>query len=160
LLASQTVRPTAYCLLLVLYLTTPVWADFQTGADAYNSGDYTTALHEFRLLAEQGHAVAQYNLGLLYVEGRASPRTMLKRVSGTRKLPPRGTRMRSTASGYCMTRARAYPRTTRKHAGGTRRPPIRLDTLVLRNATRSVQTHGADLLQDAGNLNTKGQHHE
>ena len=41
-------------------------ADFQKGVTAYESGEYATALREWNPLAEQGNAVAQYNLGLMY----------------------------------------------------------------------------------------------
>jgi TPR repeat protein len=44
-------------------------ADFQKGVTAYESGDYATALREFKTLAEQGNADAQYNLGLMYHNG-------------------------------------------------------------------------------------------
>ena len=57
-------------LLSILCLAVPVWADFQAGMDANNRGDYATALREWRPLAEQGDALAQYNLGLLYRKGR------------------------------------------------------------------------------------------
>ena len=39
------------------------------GLIAYYSGDYATALSEWKPLAEQGDAVAQYNLGLMYDNG-------------------------------------------------------------------------------------------
>ena len=39
------------------------------GLDAYNAGDDTTALAIWRPCAEQGNAVAQYNLGLMYRNG-------------------------------------------------------------------------------------------
>jgi S1-C subfamily serine protease len=45
-------------------------ADFQKGLTAYNSGDYATALREWRPLAEQGDASAQHNLGVMYDEGQ------------------------------------------------------------------------------------------
>ncbi len=53
----------------VFMLASPVLADFQAGFDAYNGGDYDTALKEFRPLAEQGHAQAQVNLGIIYSQG-------------------------------------------------------------------------------------------
>ena len=56
--------------LSIPYLTTPAWADFETGMDAYHRGDYATALREWQRLAEQGDANAQYNLGVLYAEGK------------------------------------------------------------------------------------------
>jgi len=39
--------------------------DFDKGYAAYKSGDHATAFREWRPLAEQGDAVAQYNLGLM-----------------------------------------------------------------------------------------------
>ncbi len=45
-------------------------ADFQAGLEAYNRGDYATALKEWRPLAEQGDADAQFNLGVMYDNGR------------------------------------------------------------------------------------------
>mgnify|MGYP003387627517 CR=1 FL=1 len=62
-----------------LYLTVVVllgsagmsWsADFQTGLDAYNHGDYANALYEWTHFAEQGDALAQSSLGLLYVNAQ------------------------------------------------------------------------------------------
>ena len=54
-------------------LAVPAWADFQAGMDATNREDYATALSEWRPLAEQGDALAQYNLGVLYRKGRGVP---------------------------------------------------------------------------------------
>ncbi len=43
---------------------------YQEGYDAYNRGDYDTALKEWRPLAEQGFALSQFNLGLMYAKGQ------------------------------------------------------------------------------------------
>jgi uncharacterized protein len=56
--------------LSIVCLAAPVWADFKAGVDAYHRGDYATALREWQPLAEQGQALAQYNLGLLYANGQ------------------------------------------------------------------------------------------
>ncbi len=40
---------------------------------AYQRGDYATAIREFRPLAEQGHANAQYKLGFMYDMGKDIP---------------------------------------------------------------------------------------
>ena len=45
-------------------------ADWDKGWQAYVSKDYATALREFKPLAEQGDAVAQLNLGLMYRDGQ------------------------------------------------------------------------------------------
>jgi len=57
--------------LLVGLLLIPAlgWADFQAGLDAYEYGDFDTALTEFRPLAEQGIAEAQFYLGVMYTKG-------------------------------------------------------------------------------------------
>ena len=47
--------------------------DFDKGSSAYDSGDYTAAIREFKPLAEQGNASAQYNLGLMYRMGQGAP---------------------------------------------------------------------------------------
>ena len=60
-------------MLSIICLAAPAWADFQAGTDAYQRRDYPTALKEWRPLAEQGNAVAQSNLGLLYQNGRGVP---------------------------------------------------------------------------------------
>ncbi len=44
-------------------------ADYQTGLDAYNRGDYEAALREWRPLAGQGDADARTGLGFMYDEG-------------------------------------------------------------------------------------------
>ena len=44
--------------------------DFQKGSAAAQSGDYATALKEWRPLAGQGHVDAQYNLAVMYDNGK------------------------------------------------------------------------------------------
>ena len=41
-------------------------ADFHKALDAAKRGDYAIALKEWEPLAEQGHTIAQFNLGLLF----------------------------------------------------------------------------------------------
>ena len=48
-------------------------ADFQIGLDAHKSGDFATALREFRPLAEHGNAFAQTSLGMMYYNGQGVP---------------------------------------------------------------------------------------
>jgi len=58
---------------VVMLVAAPAWADFKAGAEAYQRGDYATALTEFRPLAQQGNAEAQFNLGGMYLKGRGVP---------------------------------------------------------------------------------------
>ena len=69
--------PLRFSIALVLSLVclvVPAWADFQAGMDARNRGDFAKALREWRPLAEQGDARAQFYLGMLYENGDGVPR--------------------------------------------------------------------------------------
>ena len=68
---------TIFCLTLALLLGSAGegWsADFQKGVDAYDKGDYADALSEWKQLAEQGNADAQYKLGWMYGNGLDVPK--------------------------------------------------------------------------------------
>lgn len=55
----------------VLMATSPGAADqFEDALSAYNRGDYTKALKLWRPLADQGMPRAQYDMGLLYFDGK------------------------------------------------------------------------------------------
>ncbi len=59
---------------LPLILSPISWgADFVTGQEAYNSGDYQTAIVEWQPLAEAGDAGGQFGMGLLYANGFGVP---------------------------------------------------------------------------------------
>ena len=47
--------------------------DFQDGLDAYKNNDYKKAYKLLLPLAEQGHSNAQFNLGVMYDEGKGVP---------------------------------------------------------------------------------------
>lgn len=59
--------------LSIVCLVAPAWADFQSGMEAYNRGDFKIALREWQPLAEQGDARAQFYFGLLYENGDGVP---------------------------------------------------------------------------------------
>ena len=64
----------AFALALSLLSSGAAWsADFEKGWHAYDKGDYATALQEWKPLAEQGHARAQFALGNAYYLGRGVP---------------------------------------------------------------------------------------
>ena len=53
-----------------LFLASVAWSgDFEAGMDAFNSGDYDTALAKWQPLAEAGDAEGQYGLGMMYGNG-------------------------------------------------------------------------------------------
>jgi len=63
----------AICAGFTLGLTAPAWADWVEALAAYQRGDYAMALREWRPLAEQGNATAQFNLGNMYIIGLGVP---------------------------------------------------------------------------------------
>ena len=65
---------TGLTLSLLLGSGVAVAADFNKGLEAAQSGNFKTALAEWTPLAEQGHALAQYNLGILYQFGNGVPK--------------------------------------------------------------------------------------
>ncbi len=59
---------------LPLILSSSSWsADFAKGQEAYNSGDYHTAITEWQPLAEEGNADGQFGMALLYANGFGVP---------------------------------------------------------------------------------------
>jgi len=76
--------------ILVACLISPAWADFQQGLTAYRAGDYSTALKEWRPLAEQGLAKAQHNLGVIYHTGRGVPQNYTQAIHWYRKAAEQG----------------------------------------------------------------------
>jgi TPR repeat protein len=47
--------------------------EFQAGLDAYARGDFQAAIDKWRPLADEGHAAAQSNLGVIYYQGQGVP---------------------------------------------------------------------------------------
>ena len=60
--------------LLILLFGTPAIAHFSTGVDAFNNGDYVTAMKEWKPLAEKGMVDAQFNIGWMYHYGKGVKR--------------------------------------------------------------------------------------
>jgi TPR repeat protein len=57
----------------VVLLSVSWSADFDKGQHAYSSGDYETAIAEWQVLADEGHASAQFGMGLIYANGFGVP---------------------------------------------------------------------------------------
>jgi TPR repeat protein len=58
---------------------------FEDGYDAVTRGDYATAMRLWRPLAEQGGAIAHYNLGLMYYRGEGVPQNYASALIWFRK---------------------------------------------------------------------------
>ena len=76
---------------LVLLAAAPAAAqDFVRGLDAYDRGDYETALANVRPLAEQGGMAAQHHLGLMYARGHGVEQDHVQAVHWFRKAAEQG----------------------------------------------------------------------
>ena len=77
----------AFSILVVPFIAR---AGFEEGEAAYHAGDYKKALAEFRPLADQGNADAQFNLGEMYAYGHGVPQDYKEAVSWYRRAAERG----------------------------------------------------------------------
>jgi len=84
------VKPTTLFLTLLLSLALPAFADVNSGVEAYKKKDYSTALREFQAAAEQGDAVAQYSLGVMYANAQGVERDFKTALSWLRKAAEQG----------------------------------------------------------------------
>ncbi len=75
---------------IMVLASAPAWADFKAGEEAHQRGDYATALTEFRPLAQQGNAVAQFSLGVMYLDGRGVPEDDAEAVRWIRRAAEQG----------------------------------------------------------------------
>ena len=100
-----------YIPLLVGLLLVPAlgWADFQAGLDAVNRGDYDTALAEFRPVAEQGDAKAQFHLGLMYANGEGVPQDYQEAVKWYRRAAEQGDARAQSNLGLMYDKGQGVP---------------------------------------------------
>lgn len=64
--------------------------DFETGWQAYQNGDFRRAFNEWRPLAEKGDKRAQFNIGVLYDDGKALPEDRSKALDWWTKAAEQG----------------------------------------------------------------------
>lgn len=68
----------ALSIMAALAMANPSLAGFDQGLAAYRAGDYERAFEEFRADAIDGHATAQFNLGVMYYKGQGVSRDLIK----------------------------------------------------------------------------------
>ena len=77
--------------ILILTYSKEVFSrDFQKGMDAYKKGHNSIALREWEPLARNGHANAQYNLGVMYDKGHGVPRNKLTAIKWYKRAAEQG----------------------------------------------------------------------
>lgn len=84
------IKPLYLSAIISLSSISNVHAGFSEGEAAYKEDDYVTALNEFSLLAEQGHAKALYRLSQMYIYGEGVERDKAKGYELLLKAAKRG----------------------------------------------------------------------
>ena len=74
----------------LLFSAGSAWADYDDGMEAYERGDYATALQKWLPLAEQGGAMAQAMIGSMYDEGMGVPKNDAEAVKWLIKAAEQG----------------------------------------------------------------------
>src|SRR5271156_2668971 len=96
--------------LFALLLTSVGYADpFDDGLSAYRRNDFATALQIWRALAENGDALAQVYLGLLYLNGEGVPANPALAVMWYRKAAAQGNAAAQHNLGWAYENGRGVP---------------------------------------------------
>ena len=114
-------------LILCMCAAGPAAADpLEDALAASHKGDHATAIRLWRLLADQGNAVAQHNLGIMYSLGHGVPLDYTAAVSWYRKAADQGYAQCQYKFGVMSeVSAMACRRTTQRQCRGTARQPSR-----------------------------------
>jgi uncharacterized protein len=88
----------------------PVHADVAAGMRAFRNKDYTTAYSEWKAAADQGVAEAQFDLGVLYAQGRGVRRDLTQAEQWYRKAAEQGNSEAEFALGQMYARGWGVPR--------------------------------------------------
>ena len=83
--------------------------DAQKGYAAFSTGDYATALQEWRPLAKQGHAAAQFSLGVMYGNGEGVPQDYTEAVNWHRRAAEQGQAFSQYSLGWIYQRGEGVP---------------------------------------------------
>lgn len=85
----RVVRLSCFALFTLIYTGTGI-CSVQDGLDAVERQDFTAAYQEFKKLAEQGDRDAQYNLAILYKQGKGAMQDKAKAAKWFRKSADQG----------------------------------------------------------------------
>ena len=100
----------AAALLLVTVGTLPAAAQtFDAAIEAYERGDYATALAGFQNYAAQGNAAAQSNLGLMYANGEGVPEDDAEAVRWYRLAAEQGNATAQSNLGFMYDNGEGVP---------------------------------------------------
>lgn len=103
------IRATLLAFTLVLSASPLVGQDFNKGLEAAKAGDYATALQEWKPLAEQGSASAQFNLARMYVRGQGVPQDYTEAIKWYRKAAEQGSASAQHNLGIMYSKGQGVP---------------------------------------------------
>ena len=84
-------------LILCVCAAGPASADpLEDALAASQKGDHATAVRPWRLLADQGNAVAQHNLGIVYSLGQGVPQDYPASMSPSKAMPRQDLTLKAT----------------------------------------------------------------
>jgi TPR repeat protein len=118
-------RFTSTVVLSIVCLAVPACANYkvgeatnyQIGSDAYERGDYATALREWQPLAKQGEADAQVSLGWLYSNGHGVPQDYAQAWNWYRTAARQGNQHAQVNLGTCYALGQGVPQDYLKALG-------------------------------------------
>ena len=130
-------RKPLFLLLASLSSAAPAWAaegDWDRAKSAHERGDYATELAIIRPMADKGYPFAQFNMGVLYDEGKGVAEDNAKAIDWYRKAADQEMCIRDRASTrircHSELTGRSAPLSRRTEASSltatTNRPPSRL----------------------------------
>lgn len=109
---QRTIRRIALAAALAMALASALPATAQTFEEAlaaYERGDYDAAYRGFRSLAEQGDAIAQNNLGVMYGTGEGVPQDYAEAVKWYRRAAEQGDANAQGNLGFMYVNGRGVP---------------------------------------------------
>lgn len=103
--------------LILFLLIAPAYAqDFEKGKAAWARLDYAAALREWRPLAEQGHANAQFQLALMYGQGQGVAKDFEQAAKWLRKAAEQGLASAQSLLGLLYAEGQGVPKNFAKSA--------------------------------------------
>jgi TPR repeat protein len=104
-------RAIVAAIMLVLSLAAPVAAGpFEDAVAANKKGDYATALQLLRPLADQGNALAQFNLAAMYAHGHGVPENLAEAAKWFRKAAEQGDALAQNNLGFMYAEGKGVPK--------------------------------------------------
>jgi TPR repeat protein len=96
-------------LLSISMAVTAFGGQYEDATAAYERGDYGEAYRLFEPLAEQGHANAQFNLGVMYYKGQGVPQDYAEAAKWYRKTAEQGDAKAQFNLGFLYENGRGVP---------------------------------------------------